>query len=138
VEGVTVGVCEECADEKTAGLLGLNVSGQYLVTVDTVRKEVVFQAREGVQDRLVDIAPWLKIKATARLYPDERVEVDVRADNASNRGVESADVGIHCGEEAFVAHLSAIPAGSGASTTTALPRGTNCAEYTVSLDHAYW
>ena len=28
-----------------AGLLGLNVSGQFLVTVDTARKEVVFQAR---------------------------------------------------------------------------------------------
>jgi clan AA aspartic protease (TIGR02281 family) len=138
VDGVTVGVCEECADERTAGLLGLNVSGQFLVTVDTVRREVIFQAREGEQDRLVDVGPWLKVKATARLFPDERVEVDVRADNAAMRSVRSAEVGIHCDGDDFVANLSAIPARSGASTTLSLPRGTRCESYTVSLDHARW
>lgn len=138
VDGVTVGVCEECADERTSGLLGLNVSGQFLVTVDTIRKEVVFQAREGRQDRVVDVGPWLKVHATAKLFPDGRVEVSVSGDNNANRTVKSAEVGIHCGGENFVAKLSEIAPGETGENTIALPRGSDCDSYSVTLDHAYW
>lgn len=138
VDGVTVGVCEECADERTAGLLGLNVSGQFLVTVDTVRKEVVFQAREGRQDRIVDIGPWLKVRATAKVWPDERVEVEVIADNNADRTVSEAVVGIHCGEDNFVAKLTDITPGATGTTVSRLPAGSDCDSYRVTLDHAYW
>jgi clan AA aspartic protease (TIGR02281 family) len=138
VDGVTVGVCDECEDERTAGLLGLNVSGQFLVTVDTARKEVIFQARQGAQDRVVDVGPWLKVKATARVWPDERVEVEVSADNRSSRPVTEAQVGIHCGSESFVARLRDLVPRSVGTTTLRLPAGTNCEAYTVSLDHAAW
>ncbi len=138
VEGVTVGVCDECADERTAGLLGLNVSGQFLVTLDTARKEVVFQSRSGQQNRVVDIGPWLKVRATARVWPDERVEVEVNADNRSERTVAEAQVGIHCGSENFVARLSDIVPRSTGTTSVRLPAGTDCDTYTVSLEHARW
>lgn len=138
VDGVTVGVCDECADEKVSGLLGLNVSGQFLVTVDTVRKEVVFQAREGRQDRVVDIGPWLKVHATARMWPDERVDVEVVADNAASRTVSEAVVGIHCGADSFQATLKDITPGATATTQTRLPAGSDCGEYRVTLEHAYW
>lgn len=138
VEGVTVGVCEQCADESTAGLLGLNVSGQFLVTVDTVRKEVGFQAREGRQDRLVDVGPWLSVSATARLWPDGRVEVDVSADNQASRAIAEAGVGIHCGSQDFVATLLDIAPHAKATTVVRLPSGTDCDAYSVTLDHAYW
>jgi clan AA aspartic protease (TIGR02281 family) len=138
VEGVTVGVCEECADDHTAGLLGLNVSGQFLVTVDTARKEVVFQAREGGADRLVDVAPWLHVQASARIYPDTRVEVEVRGDSNAPRLITEARVGIACGDDHFVARLADVPPEGSASTTVNLPRGTDCAEYKVSLDSATW
>jgi clan AA aspartic protease (TIGR02281 family) len=138
VDGVTVGVCDECEDEHTAGLLGLNVSGQFLVTVDTARKEVVFQARQGPQDRVVDIGPWLKVRATARVWPDERVEVEVTADNRSSRAVVEAEIGIHCGRENFVARLRGLEARSVGTTSIRLPAGTDCESYTVSLDHAVW
>jgi hypothetical protein len=138
VEGVTVGVCDECADDKVNGLLGLNVSGQFLVTVDTARKEVVFQAREGRQDRVVDIGPWLKVHATARVWPDERVDVEVVADNAASRTVTEAVVGIHCAADNFQATLKDITPGSTATTEARLPAGTDCGEYRVTLDHAYW
>lgn len=138
VDGVTVGVCEECADERTAGLLGLNVSGQFLVTVDTVRKEVLFQARQGRQDRVVDVGPWLKVKATARLFPDGRVEVEATGQNSAPRGISEAEVGIHCGAESFVARLANIEPGGQGRATLSLPRGTECDEYRVTLDHAWW
>ena len=138
VEGVTVGVCDECEDERTAGLLGLNVSGQFLVTVDTARKEVVFQARTGEQDRVVDVGPWLKVRATARIWPDERVDVDVTAENRADRTVRSAEVGILCGDERFVARLRDIVPRSTGTTSVRLPAGTDCSSYSVTLEHARW
>ena len=138
VDGVTVGVCDECADQRTSGLLGLNVSGQFLVTVDTIRKEVVFQAREGEQDRVVDVGPWLKVHATAKLFPDGRVEVTVVGDNNAYRPVRQAEVGIHCGGEHFVAKLTDIPPGEASETSIGLPRGSDCDSYSVTLDHAWW
>lgn len=138
VEGVTVGLCEECAGDRTSGLLGLNVSGQFLVTVDTARKEVVFQVRQGGVERIVDISPWMDVKATATLYPDERVEVAVEAVNNAARDVQSAKVGIRCGEQTFEVTLPAVPAGDRATKSATLPRGTNCDRYRVTLESARW
>lgn len=138
VQGVTVGVCEECADEDVSGLLGLNVSGQFLVTIDTVRKEVVLQQRTGVADRLLDVAPWLDVEATAAIFPDQRVDVTVRGDNRSTRVVRSAKVGVSCGAEKFIVELSDVPAGGVASGRASLPRGTVCDAYKVTLEGAEW
>jgi clan AA aspartic protease (TIGR02281 family) len=138
VEGVTVGICEECADERTAGLLGLNVSSQFLVTVDTRRKEVVFQAREEEGERLIDISPWLEISARATLWPDGRIDVAVSGDNRAPRVVREAQARITCGEDSFNAVLRDIPARGEASTQVSLPRGTDCERYRVSLESARW
>lgn len=137
VDGVTVGVCEECADDHTSGLLGLNVSSQFLVTVDTSRQEVVFQARDG-GDRRIDVSPWLRVEARASIFPDTRVEVEVTGDNAAPRAITDATVGVTCGDDHFVAHLTDIPPHSVATTTVNLPRGTDCEQYRVSLDAARW
>lgn len=138
VRGVTVGLCEECADERTAGLLGLNVSGQFLVTVDTASKEVIFQARQGGGDRLIDISPWLKVQATARVYPDTRVEVVVEGTNRATRPVMSAEIGITCGDDHFRTKLTDIAPGTTGQAEVSLPRGTDCNQYKVSLEHARW
>jgi len=138
VEGVTVGICEECADDRSAGLLGLNVSSQFLVTVDTRRKEVVFQARDDDGERLIDVAPWLRVEASATVWPDTRVVVDVRGRNAAPRAIAEATVGITCGDERFVARLRDIPAQGQGATTVNLPRGSECGSYKISLDAAKW
>ncbi|MFZ5478212.1 MAG: retropepsin-like aspartic protease family protein [Myxococcota bacterium] len=138
VDGVTVGVCEECADGRTVGLLGLNVSSQFLVTVDTQRKEVVFQAREGAQERLIDVQPWLDVTATATMFPDRRVEVEVTAANNATRAVASAEVGVTCGDDRFAVKLADVAPGERARKTASLPRGSECRDYRVTLDRARW
>ena len=138
VPGVTVGVCDECADGTTRGLLGLNVSGQFLVTLDTARKEVVLQQRPGGADRLVDIGPWIDVEAKAAIYPDERVEVTVTGTNRAARTITTATVGVTCGEETFVVTLTDIAGGATRSESASLPRGTVCDAYHVTLDGALW
>ncbi|MDP2309142.1 MAG: retropepsin-like aspartic protease [Pseudomonadota bacterium] len=138
VEGVTVGICEECADDRTMGLLGLNVSSQFLVTVDTLRKEVVFQARDALGDRLIDVSPWLRVQARATIYPDTRVEVEVTGENVAPRTITEAVVGLSCGDDRFLARLTNVPPEGSATTTVNLPRGTDCSAYKVTLDSARW
>ena len=138
VAPVTIGVCEECADERVAGLLGLNVSGLFLVTLDTVRKEVVLRAREGEPDRVVDVAMWLGLEAMATIFPDGRVEVEVTGTNRAPRAISYAEVGIRCGEDHFVGELRDLSPSSTGSTRVRLPRGVNCDGYSVSLEHARW
>jgi clan AA aspartic protease (TIGR02281 family) len=138
VAPVTVGVCEECADDRVSGLLGLNVSGLFLVTIDTVRKEVVLQEREGKADRVVDISPWLDLEAVATIFPDGRVEVEVHGQNRSSRMIEQAEIGIHCGEDRFKGSIRDIQAGEQVSTRVRLPRTVNCQGYSVRIEHAWW
>lgn len=138
VSPVTVGVCEECADHRVSGLLGLNVSGLFLVTLDTVRKEVVFQQRDGDADRVVDIAPWLDLSALATIFPDSRVEVEIVGTNKAPRAIARADVGIHCGDQHFAGQLEDVGSGMTAKSRVRLPRGADCEGYTVTLEHARW
>ena len=137
VEGVSVSVCDECADSKTTGLLGLNVSGGFLVTVDQAREELVLQPRSSAPDRSVDISPWLDIQAQASQWPDGRVEVEITVYNEGRRDIEAAEVQIDCGER-FVATFAGIPADRGVESVVSLPRGAECDTYTVSLGKARW
>ena len=137
VQGVTVSVCDACADRDTVGLLGLNVSGLFRVTVDTAREELVLQPREGTPNRAVDVAPWLDLEATATRWEDGRIEVEVRGSNRAHRPIERATVGIRC-EDVFVAELRNLAPGATASTVVSLPVGADCADYTIGLEKAQW
>jgi hypothetical protein len=140
VGGVTVAICEACASEATgvSGLLGNNVSGQFTVTVDPDRQEMVLEPRAKNADRHLDVGPWLDIEAKATAWPDGRVEVEVEAANSSDRVVEQADVGIRCGDESFMASLTRIHPGDLRRNRVSLPRGTSCETYRVTLDGARW
>ncbi len=136
VEGVTVALCEECADRRTTGLLGLNISGRFRVTVDGHRRELILQPRQSI-DHAVDLSPWLEIRATAVHWSDGRIEVQVGADNTASRPVQTVEVEIHC-SDTFTATLEDIPAGGSREETVALPLGTDCANYTVAMRSGQW
>ncbi len=138
VDGVTVAVCEECADQRVSGLLGLNVSGQFLVTIDTAGQQVLFQPRAGDTDRVIDVQPWLDSRATVTLFADGRGEVEATAENQGKRAVEQAIIGIHCGDQHLAVDLGRILPGETASERARLPRDASCQNYRVTLDHAKW
>lgn len=138
VEGVTIALCEECADERVNGLLGLNVSGQFLVTIDTGGQQVLFQARPGLPDRVSDVMPWLSTQATVTLFADGRGEAIATAENRGSRPVMGASVGVHCGEQHLAVNLGSIQPGETASAKARLPQDAACETYRVTLDHARW
>lgn len=137
VEGVTVSVCDDCRGEHTRGLLGLNVSGRFLSTVDPSRREIVLEPHQGEADRVLDIAHWVELSATATRWPDGRVEVEARLKNRAERDIEWAEVSIQCSER-FTAPMEHIPAGQEIKATVSLPTGVQCDQYKVGLERAGW
>ena len=137
VEGVTVSVCDPCADDEHRGLLGLNVSGRFLVTLDPARQELLLSPRGDEVNRVLDVAPWLRVAATAATWPDGRVEVTVEATNRGSRSIAEADVALKC-SETFVAEVRDVAPGERRQAVVSLPRGTDCNGYTVTLERADW
>jgi len=136
VEGVTVGVCDACAHGDEVGLLGLNVSGRFLVTVDQQSRELRLRPRER-PDRTTDVKYWVHPAARATAWPDGRVDVEVTLDNNSDRVVRDAVVRIGCdgGYEVPIPHVE--PGETGRSEV-ALAIGADCEGYTVELLSASW
>ena len=137
VEGVTVGVCEECAHDRSVGLLGLNVSGRFLVTVDQARHELVLKTRQGADNRVQDISPWVEVSATATRWGDGRAEVAVKMANEARRPVRDLVATITCGGS-YTAAIERIGPGQTETVTVALPVGARCESYLVALSSAAW
>ncbi|MBT3219133.1 MAG: hypothetical protein HN348_08585, partial [Proteobacteria bacterium] len=68
VDNVAIAACEDCASSKTVGLLGLNVTGGYNITIDGDRREVLFTTRE-THDRRLDIRPFVDLSAGFTRFP---------------------------------------------------------------------
>ncbi len=139
VDGVTVGVCEPCADQQSVGLLGLNVSRNFLVTVDQARQELVLTPRPTDRaDDTANVQPWVELVATATRYPDGRVEVETELFNDAPRALAAAEVTVDCGET-WTVEVGPVAAGGSRLTTASLPLGQACAQgYSVRLTHAEW
>lgn len=137
VDGVTVSVCDECAGDKTVGLLGLNVSGRFLATVDHQRQELVLQPQAGSENRALDISHWLELGATATRWPDGRVDVEVRCKNRAPRAVARAEVAISC-DSTWLATLTDLRPGETDKAVVSLPVGAACDGYTVHLERGSW
>jgi hypothetical protein len=136
IEGVTVGICDSCAHDDEVGLLGLNVSGRFLVTVDQETREIHLQPRASA-DRTADIRYWVEPSARATRWDDGRIEVEVSLANSAPRTVRDAVVRIDCGE-AFTARFPPVAPGDEEEVRVGLPDGTDCAGYTVALESASW
>jgi len=138
VEWVTVAVCEDCAESGAAGLLGLNVSSHFRVSIDHEEERIELTPRPGRRNRRIDIQPWLDLRATIRRWVDGRVEVEIEVENRSRRQIRSALVEVKCIEERFTVTLDSIPAHETATTNAALPWGSDCAEFEVRPLSARW
>lgn len=136
VDGVTVGLCDACAHDDQVGLLGLNVSGRFLVTVDQQTRELRLRPREN-PDRTPDVRYWVHPAARATAWPDGRVDVEVTLRNDAPRTVRNAVVRIGC-DDGYDVQLPDVEAGGTAESRVSLPGGAECEGYTVELLSAGW
>ncbi len=137
VKGVSVSVCDACANDGAVGLLGLNVSERFLVTVDGAREELTLAPRKGASNRGSDVLPWVDLDAEATRWPDGRTEVMLEAENKSTRWIERLTVAIQCDQTRY-ADLRDIGPGQIGQVQVSVSAGTNCESFQVSIDSAEW
>jgi hypothetical protein len=74
VEQLTVASCQRCGSAAAQGLLGLNFSRHFVVSVDHVTRQLTLRRRELAKPRLLDIRPFVGLR-----WWDDRLEVSNRA-----------------------------------------------------------
>lgn len=136
MDGVAVATCDPCAGEDTVGLLGLNVTGGFNLTIDADRREVVF-SRRADYSRHLDVKPFVDVGATISRLPG-RVSVEARLDNRAHRPVTSAQASIHCREETWLVDLGEVGPGELGTASRRLPPHEPCERYQVGLHAASW
>ena len=136
VEWVTVAACPSCTAPGRAGLLGLNVSSQFRVEIDSARKRIHLEPAPG--DRTRDVRPWVQLGAEGRQHADGRLEMEVTLGNRAPRAIESATVEIDCGESGFAVEVVDIPARGERSSAIEVPGATRCESFRLDLISARW
>jgi hypothetical protein len=137
IDGIAIATCDPCASTETVGLLGLNVSGGFNLTIDADRREVVFTSRKA-HDRHLDIKPFTDLDATFTRYPGGRVEVEVSLANHGPRTINEAVASIRCGDISWQVSIDAVIPDSEVTTRRRLPEHTGCDQYEISLESAHW
>lgn len=137
VEGVTISVCDACASQGVVGLLGLNVSDRFLVTVDAASQEIAIRPRKGKSDRSADVGPWLTLEAQGTRWPDGRAEVVIEALNRSSRWIRELTIAINC-EQTRYAEIHDIGPGQLGHVEVSVDSDAGCAAFQVQLDGAEW
>ncbi|MBW2273650.1 MAG: retropepsin-like domain-containing protein [Deltaproteobacteria bacterium] len=138
VEWVTIAVCEPCARDGVAGLLGLNVSGQFHVSIDHDSRLIELRPRGQRTNRKIDVAPWLHLRSQLAQWNDGRIEVEIEAHNRAHQEIRSAILEVECADERFAVRLYGIPAESSIRETASLARGSDCSQYRIHTFAADW
>ena len=137
IEGVAIAICDACASEHTSGLLGLNVTGGYNLTIDADRREVIFTTRKAYS-RHLDIKPFIDIEASISRYQGGRIEVDAEVQNNGNRTIAEAAVSITCEGQEWLIPFQDVEPGILHETQRALPKHEACEKYEIGLKSASW
>ncbi|MEQ1503302.1 MAG: retropepsin-like aspartic protease, partial [Myxococcota bacterium] len=137
IDGIAIAVCDDCAGDDVAGLLGLNISGGFNVSIDADRREVVF-TRRATFDRKLDVKPFTDLSATFTRYPGGRVEVTVKLDNLGRRDVRSVTASIRCGDEDWRVAVGPVASGELGTVNRKLPVHEGCEAYEIGMDAADW
>lgn len=137
IDGVAVATCDPCAGDEASGLLGLNVTGNYNLLIDSDVREVLF-TRRSEDNRRLDVRPFVRVGASVSRYPAERVEVTVRVANEGPRRVEDAVVAVRCGPHSWLVDVGSARPGEEIEAVRRLPAHEPCDRYEVALHHATW
>jgi len=138
VEWITIAVCEHCSSGEADGLLGLNVSSHFRVSIDHDTRGIEFVPRPGRRNRRLDIQPWLEFNSVLRRWDDERVEITIDANNRAHRGIKSTVLEVKCSDEHFTIHLDPIAAKKSITQRASLPWGTRCETFELTPLAAAW
>ncbi len=138
VEWVTVAICDTCIEGDAVGLLGLNVSSHFRVSIDHEAKAIELYPRPGQRNRRIDIRPWITLGATLKNWSDGRAEIDLEIENRAPTEIESIRLEITCPGDRFIVQLDPIPANETIHQTVTLPWNSECNQIQIIPLFAQW
>jgi predicted aspartyl protease len=83
--GLAVSVCDVCASGEVVGLLGLNYSRHFLVTLDQDAGKLLLRPNEKARGHLYDIKPFVDMSEARGLWRGPLLTVDLVLHNQSSR-----------------------------------------------------
>lgn len=138
IEWVTVAVCDTCVSPPAVGLLGLNVTQRFLVSLDHDRRRIELAPRQRAENRALDVRQWLSLRSRATRDWTGTVDVSLTAGNRAHRPIAEAVIDLTCGAQTFAVQIDDIPARGDRETRIELPRGTDCREQHIEVSRATW
>ena len=98
--GLAVAVCDPCAQGDVVGLLGLNFSRHFLVTVDHDGGAIVLKSRPRPIGRVHDIRHFVELKHAKGLWRGPLLRVSMVVHNRSARSLRKVRVAAEVGSGA--------------------------------------
>ncbi len=139
VPGATVAICDACTSGgEHAGLLGLNVSSRFLITLDTARKEVILEPRDDEGPAQLDVRPWLDLAGQGKTWPDGRTEVEVTATNNAARDLSLAVVEVRCHDDRYELRMGPFAPGEKRVDRATIRAPADCDPFNIDLAHGSW
>jgi|GEM_PF-3446170 hypothetical protein len=92
--GLTVALCEPCAQGDVVGLLGLNYSRHFRVILDTDAGKLKLKRKLPSPGHLADIRPFISFKDINGIRRGKKLEVSLTLENKSDRALEEAVVAV--------------------------------------------
>lgn len=83
--GLTVALCDACAESNIVGLLGLNYARHFRVTVDHAEGTLQLQPKHPAPSRLYDIRPFVRLSDIHGQQRGDRLKIDLWLENAAPR-----------------------------------------------------
>lgn len=136
VEGVTVAVCDTCASEDVQGLLGLNVTSQFVTTHDPAAHKLTLTPRPEPHDRRVDLSAWMTPSGSVTKHGDGKVSAEVIVTSRAERSAIDVVVEFACPDQNHEVKLSAIPVRGRVAKT--IPLAGPCDEAMLKVVGGSW
>lgn len=138
--GLTIGVCERCSTEQTEGLLGLNFSRHFLVTVDHDQAQLLLTPR-AARDKTLDVRPFIELVGAKSQRLGERIAIDFTVRNRSARAVKDLLIQAEAPglSNALSTTIPQLPArAERAATIVGLLAGNGPTTFTLDVARADW
>lgn len=90
-DGLTVAICEACRSDTAVGLLGLNFTRHFKVTLDHENGTLTLIRKPSV-DRLGDIRPFVELREIRATQRDQRVTISLVVKNSAPRMLQELEI----------------------------------------------
>jgi hypothetical protein len=136
---VTINRCEDCSNDDVRGLLGINLTGRFLIGLDLDAQVVTLEPRGRSGAAARDVGLWVEVTANGTRNAETGVlTVHLAATNRSDRNMRDVDIEVSCGSVKQVGRVAQLPGRGTGTATVALQVGTDDGSFRYEVKGGAW